>query len=281
MSKFDRSTEDVGNVLALEHVNVTVPDQALAALFYVTGLGFTRDPYIDFGTRNMWVNAGEQQFHLPRGEAQIFRGLIHVVLPDLDDLERRLERIARPLADSRFNYRRDGDHMDITCPWGNRLRAWGPRAFGTMTLGIPRLDVDVAPGTAAGIGRFYQQVMGCPATLRPDGVEVRVGHDQTLAFIESERPQPRYDGHHIAVYVARFSGPHSYLAEHNLITEESDQHQYRFQAVVDPDSGEALAELEHEVRSMAHPMYRRPLINRNPGLDFFSYQKGNEVFTPP
>ena len=50
----------------LEHVNLTVPDQGIAALFYVTGLGFTRDPYIDFGTFNMWVNLGEQQFHLPK-----------------------------------------------------------------------------------------------------------------------------------------------------------------------------------------------------------------------
>ena len=23
-------------------------------MFYITGLGFTRDPYIDFGTLNMW-----------------------------------------------------------------------------------------------------------------------------------------------------------------------------------------------------------------------------------
>ena len=61
-----------GNIVLFEHVNLTVPDQELAALFYVTGLGFTRDPYIDFGTRNMWVNAGEQQFHLPKAGAQIF-----------------------------------------------------------------------------------------------------------------------------------------------------------------------------------------------------------------
>ena len=31
---FDRQKEDVGNVQLLEHVNVTVPDQSLAALFY-------------------------------------------------------------------------------------------------------------------------------------------------------------------------------------------------------------------------------------------------------
>ena len=51
-AQFDRARDDVGNVIALEHVNLTVPDQQIAALFYVTGLGGTRDPYIDFGTFN-------------------------------------------------------------------------------------------------------------------------------------------------------------------------------------------------------------------------------------
>ena len=81
---YDRRTQDVGNVVALEHVNVTVPDQELAALFYVTGLGFTRDPYIDFGTANLWINVGSQQFHLPKRDAQILRGTIGLVVPDLD-----------------------------------------------------------------------------------------------------------------------------------------------------------------------------------------------------
>ena len=36
--------EDVGNIVLLEHVNVQIPDQALATLFYVMGLGLTRDP---------------------------------------------------------------------------------------------------------------------------------------------------------------------------------------------------------------------------------------------
>ena len=34
--------------------------------------------------------------------------------------------------------------------------------------------------------------------------------------------------------------------------------------IIDPDNGKVLFELEHEVRCVTHPMYRRPLINRNP-----------------
>ena len=43
-ASFDRSTEDQGNIIALEHVNVQIDDQRLATLFYVGGLGLTRDP---------------------------------------------------------------------------------------------------------------------------------------------------------------------------------------------------------------------------------------------
>ena len=32
--KFDRTTQDVGNIVALEHVNVRIPSQALATAFY-------------------------------------------------------------------------------------------------------------------------------------------------------------------------------------------------------------------------------------------------------
>ncbi|MFU8814023.1 MAG: hypothetical protein ACNA7W_01670 [Pseudomonadales bacterium] len=280
MKSFDRSGEDVGNVLSLEHVNLIVPDQQLAALFYVSGLGFTRDPYLDFGTRNMWINAGEQQFHLPRGDAQVFRGHIAVVVPDLDGLEQRLGAIAKPLAGSRFEFHRDGDQVRITCPWGNALRAFGPERFPAMSLGIPYLEVQVPGGTAPGIAAFYRQIMGCPASVTAGCARIRVGHNQTLTFSESDRPLAAYDGHHIAVYVADFSGPHGKLLERGLITEESDQHQYRFQAIVDPASGAVLTELEHEVRSMGHPMFHRPLVNRNPALNFFNFRKGSEVYSP-
>ena len=67
---FDRAAEDLGNAIHLEHVNVTVPDQRLAMLFYVAGLGLTRDPYLMVSDTNMWINVGKSQFHLPEGKAQ-------------------------------------------------------------------------------------------------------------------------------------------------------------------------------------------------------------------
>ena len=94
---FDRASQDVGNIILLEHVNVRVPDQSQAHVFYVSGMGFTRDPYIDFGMRNMWVNLGRQQFHLPVGEPQVLRGCTGIVVPSLGELTRRLERVAGAL----------------------------------------------------------------------------------------------------------------------------------------------------------------------------------------
>ena len=81
--QFDRSQEDSGNSVQLEHLNLRNPDQRLATLFYLVGMGFTRDPYLMVGLDNMWINIGRSQIHTPNGEAQRLNGTIGIVLPDL------------------------------------------------------------------------------------------------------------------------------------------------------------------------------------------------------
>jgi hypothetical protein len=143
----------------------------------------------------------------------------------------------------------------------------------------------VARGSAAGIGRFYQEAMGAPARMVEDasGIAAYVcfGRVQNLIFRETSAPIADYDGHHVALYVVDFSGPHDWLAERGLISEESDPWQYRFEKIVDPKSGEQLFQLEHEVRSLTHPMYMRPLCNRNPGQRQRGYVPGRDEFQPP
>ncbi len=124
----DYSEEDVGNIVSLEHVNVQIPDQSLATLFYVVGLGCTRDPYLNVGLNNMWANIGEQQFHLPTRSPQVIDGYIGLVVPHLEGLAKRLEAVAEGLKGTQFSYRQDGDHMIVTCPWGNRYRCHGSQA---------------------------------------------------------------------------------------------------------------------------------------------------------
>lgn len=288
---YDRSTQDVGNIVALEHVNVTVPDQELAALFYVTGLGFTRDPYIDFGTANMWVNVGSQQFHLPKRDAQVLRGTIGLVVPSRADLLKRLARLRKHdghrLAGTSFDCtEHDDGTVAITCPWGNRLRVHEADelggAFGALQLGMPYVELDVPPGAATGIARFYGELLGAPASLGERGgarcATVRVGTAQALHFTETDRPLPDYDGHHIAVYLANFSGPYAALRERGLISMETNESEYRFQDIVDPDGGAVLFRLEHEVRSMRHPMFGRELVNRNATQSLSRYRAGADAF---
>ena len=227
--EFDRSAEDIGNILNIEHINLTVPDQQIAALFYVSGLGFTRDPYIDFGTFNMWVNAGEQQFHLPKREAQKFRGHIVVVVPDLEDLKRRLKFIEKPMTGTEFAYEDKEDHVAVTCPWGNDIRVYPPGSFGNMSLGIPYAATPVKPGSADAIAKFYRDVFNTPAQKVDDNegsrAVISMGTNQNFVFQETSGDIAEYDGHHIAIYVSNFSKPHGFLAERGLISEESDQHQ--------------------------------------------------------
>ena len=64
------------------------------------------------------------------------------------------------------------------------------------------------------------------------------------------------------------------------MTEESDQYQYRFQDIVEPDSGKVLFTIEHEVRSMTHPLYARPLVNRNPTQTNRNYAAGYDAAIP-
>jgi hypothetical protein len=61
-----------------------------------------------------------------------------------------------------------------------------------------------------------------------------------------------------------------------LITEESDEYQYRFADVIDLDSRDVLFTVEHETRSQTHPMYGRPLVNRNPAQTNTDYKPGHD-----
>lgn len=278
---FDRSTEDVGNIVEFGHVNLRVPDQQQALIFYVMGLGLTRDPYLVTGVDNAWINVGTCQFHLPVGPAQQLRGVVGLVMEDLEALQARLSAITRRLQGTQFAFERHGaTELRVRCPWGNRIHVHAPDAarFGAMVLGMPAVQLDAPPGSVDGIARFYAQVMGARVERPSAGtVRVPIGLGESLVFTETDQPLPAYDGHHIQVAVADFSGVHRRLLQHGLITEESNQSQYRFVDIVDPDSGAVLLALEHEVRSMRHPMYARVLVNRDPGVTNSRYATGHEA----
>jgi len=284
MKTYDRAAEDMGNMVELGHVNVTVPDQHLATLYYISGLGMTRDPFLMTGVENMWINIGRGQFHLPTRGQQVLRGITGLVVPDLDALRHRLKTVEDRLEGTQFAWTDHGDYVDTVCPWGNKVRchAAGPR-FGKMKLGMPYVEFGVPKGTLAGIKRFYDEIMGARTSMEKDGggkyLRAACGDGQAIWFRETKEKLPPFDGHHIQVSLVDFSGPHKKLKALGLVTEESDQWQYRFQDIIDLDTKQVLFTIEHEVRSMTHPMYARPLHNRNPDMTNRNYRPGHDSAT--
>jgi predicted enzyme related to lactoylglutathione lyase len=280
---YDRGSEDFGNIVNLGHLNVCVADQRQATAFYISGLGLTRDPYMTTGTRNMWVNVGMSQFHLPTGEPQVLRGITGLVIRDREALLKRLASVRKELDGTRFDFRESNDGVETVCPWGNRIRchAPDPGRFGRTALGMSYLEFEVPPGTAEGIARFYREVFLAPSTIATgkEGRTARVqaGERQHLVFRETADTQKPYDGNHFQIYIAGFSGPYRRLQELGLVTQESGQYQYRFKDIVDLDSRKVLYTVDHEVRAMSHPMYARPLVNRNPSLTNQNYAPGLEA----
>src|ERR1700721_1238389 len=89
--RFDRTAEDLGNIAALEQVNV-----------------------------------GRSQFHLPTSPAQVLRGHTGIVVPSREALVRRLERTRKRLEGTRFDFSEHEEFVEATCPWGNRIRCYAP-----------------------------------------------------------------------------------------------------------------------------------------------------------
>ena len=108
--QYDRGAEDIGNIVGLEHVNLQIEDQGRATLFYISGLGLTRDPFMMTSIDNMWVNVGRSQFHLITGVPQHLRGRVGLVLPDRVARDRRAAGLGWTFA------RPDRSLTRATCP---------------------------------------------------------------------------------------------------------------------------------------------------------------------
>jgi hypothetical protein len=289
LQQFDRDARTVGNIVHLEHFNVCIPDQRLATLFYVVGLGGTRDPYLFMGLENMWVNFGRTQVHLPSRavppRTEVLRGTAGFVVPSLAELKKRLEcagtemKRVVPEAKTKFSWEEKNGAVEATCPWGNRVRCHGPSPeFGNTELGLVYVDFDVPQGTVDGIARFYRDVMKAPAKVEKNRATIGIGKNQYLYFTEAAKPQPDYDNHHIQIYIADFATPYRWLKERDLVTMETDADEWRLQWIVDPRDGRRLFQIEHEVRSMKHRLFNRPLVNRNHGITNMTYVPGHDAF---
>jgi hypothetical protein len=261
---------EVGAFVHLEHVNFRVDDHRPAQLYFILGLGFTRDPYRMVGARNMWVNLGLQQFHLPIGPPTPFPGEVHVAVPELARTRADLEAVAPQLKETAFAVRAENGTLAAHDPWGHALRIHDARKLpGYLPQAMPLVAFHVPPGTAEGIARFYRELLHCPAEVagRKGAREatVNVGPHQAFRFGERKGAEhaPAHNNH-VAVYLSRYWELYDALGERGLVMEPHGREQFRFSDIVDVDSGSLLFRIEHEMRSLYHPDFRKPLVNRIP-----------------
>ena len=261
------NTQEIGTFTHFEHVNFQVPDHHLATLFFIEGLGFTRDPYRMVSVRNMWVNAGQQQFHLPKGEAAPFAGEVGVTLPKLSDTVRSLKQVAPRLKGTEFAFDKEGSTLRVVSPWGHQLRAHeAGELSGRLPQAIPYVRFQVPEGAAQGIARFYDELLGVPAVVRGRGrnkeATATVGVNQSFHFVDTPDLTLPDHPNHVAVYLTRYHATYERLKKRKLVMAPDRDEQFRFEKMVHPDTGEVLFEFEHEARSLHHPDYRKPLVNR-------------------
>ena len=85
------------------------------------GMGFTRDPYMNVGLNNFWVNIGDEQIHIPTRPSQVLPGHVGVVVPNLAGLAQRLESVKELLAGTKFSIRGQGRPRRRGQPVGQRV----------------------------------------------------------------------------------------------------------------------------------------------------------------
>jgi catechol 2,3-dioxygenase-like lactoylglutathione lyase family enzyme len=283
-TSFDRAAEDMGNIVNFGHINFRVPDPKLSFAFYVSGLGLTRDPYMMTGNDNMWINVGDSQFHLPTGKPTTAGVLTGLVIPDREGLLARLARVKGELEGTQFAFGETNDGVDVICPWGNRFRCHAPdrERFGPFLLNLAYMESAVSRGAASKIAAFYRGVMRARTALAEedggDVARVSIGQGQELVFREGDAVAQPCTEHHVQIYIADFSTPYRALAERGVISSESNQHQFNFNRIFDVETGEDVFPLDHETRSMRHPMYGRALVNRNAAQAIRNYSAGRDAF---
>ncbi|MDC0190210.1 hypothetical protein OAJ77_03155 [Rhodospirillales bacterium] len=275
-SNFGLTSPEIGRMLHMDHVNFETPDHEMATIFYMNGLGFTRDPYRRADEQNLGVNVGRQQFHLPkRGEyTPPFYGIVGLVVPDIGGIKQRFEILndLGKFEGTPYDWLEEGNTVLMTSPFGYRLRlhSCGTLEF-TKPLGIAYVEVPAPLGKAARIGKFYEKIVGAPVQISAVGgteaAIISAGPHQEIKFIERELDDYDTYSMHISYHVTHYNELRQRLNEHGSLMGLGGGEAYFFNKIFDPETGEILMTFQNEVRSVYHPDFMRPLINRWPMND--------------
>ena len=230
------------------------------------------------GTNNMWVNIGRHQFHLPTAErGQRLRGTAGLVVPDLD----RAARSAREAAHAAVHRRSDGRASKSPRPWGNRIRAHAPDPrFGPVTLALAYLEFDVAPGARRAIAGVLSRDLrraGDADRRRPH--RARAGRRTRADLSRDRRGRSSPTTATTFKSTSRISRRRTAsCVERKLVTRRRRRAPVPLSRHRRPDDGQLAFTLEHEVRSLRHPLFGRHLVNRDPAIDLATYAPGREAF---
>ena len=136
------------------------------------------------------------QFHIAKGnKAQRTPLPVTLVLPDHSSLLKRLHDAATKLKGTQFAYdQKDSQQVIVTDPWGQLYIVVAPSDESVFDCGIKDIPLPCAPGTAAAIGAFYEQV-----------------YKVQLGSLTLTPPFPLSLGHSIA---------HVYLISNQLVVEQ-------------------------------------------------------------
>ena len=268
---------EIGAMIMMDHVNFQTPNHDMATLFFIGGLGLTRDPYRRADLQNMGINVGLQQFHLPRRERVAgegtppFQGLIGIVHPDIDGARERLATLEEmgALANSPYQWETVPDGALITSPFGYQLQLHTPGSLDfEKVLGIAYVEVYVPTGSSPRIGAFYEKIVGAPVRLNGQGSEpsaiVYSGPHQELRFVERDLEDYQTHNMHVSYHVTHYNQLRRELREHDAILGDGQGEVFFFDKIYDPENGETIFQMQNEVRSVYHPDFMRPLINRWP-----------------
>ncbi len=91
-----------------------------------------------------------------------------------------------------------------------------------------------------------------------------MGPHQTLRFVEDARAAPAPHTNHVAIYLTRYQETYRRMKDLRNVMEAHRNEQFRFCRILNLDSGKPMLELEHEMRSLYHGDFARPLVNRGP-----------------
>ena len=133
------------------------------------------------------------------------------------------------------------------------------------------MEVPSPPGKAKRVGNFYEKIVGAPVQIiEVGGTEAAIisaGPHQEIKFIERELDDYDTYSMHISYHVTHYNELRQRLNEHGSLVGLGGGEAFFFNKIFDPETGEILMTFQNEVRSVYHPDFMRPLINRWPMND--------------